>query len=78
MDNQRIIDTREYPIPERHQKVFNAFSNLHDGESFVLVNDLDPKPLYYQLGAEKEDRFVWEYLQNGPDVWKVRIGKKDS
>jgi len=44
----------------------------------VLVNDHDPKPLYYQFAAEYPDRFTWDYLEAGPEVWKVRIGRPDA
>ena len=48
---------------------------LQPGESFLLVNDHDPKPLYYKFKAELGEVFDWEYLESGPDVWRVRIGK---
>ena len=38
-------------------------------------NDHDPKPLYYQLIAERGQIFDWEYLQEGPEVWDVKISK---
>ncbi|HKU86497.1 MAG TPA: DUF2249 domain-containing protein, partial [Casimicrobiaceae bacterium] len=53
----------------------NTFRGLAPGEAFLLVNDHDPKPLYYQFKAELGDVFDWEYLESGPEVWKVRIGK---
>lgn len=46
------------------------------GDFFIIINDHDPKPLGYQMTAmHGEDRFSWEYLEKGPEVWKVRIGK---
>ncbi|MDE3078214.1 MAG: DUF2249 domain-containing protein [Chloroflexota bacterium] len=48
---------------------------MKPGDAFILVNDHDPKPLYYQFEAEMKGRFRWEYLQSGPDEWKVLIGK---
>ncbi len=61
---------------ERHPRIFKTFDGLRNGESFVLVNDHDPKPLYYSFLHEREGRFEWEYLEQGPSVWKVRIVKK--
>jgi uncharacterized protein (DUF2249 family) len=49
---------------------------LQPGESFRLVNDHDPKPLYYQFQAERTDQFGWEYLESGPDTWQVRISRQ--
>jgi uncharacterized protein (DUF2249 family) len=55
--------------------IFNQFESLEREESFVLVNDHDPKPLYYQFQAELTDQFTWEYLEQGPESWRVRIGR---
>ena len=38
-----------------------------------LVNDHDPRPLYYQFAAEMPGEFDWQYLQQGPDTWRVAI-----
>ncbi|QHS21718.1 DUF2249 domain-containing protein [Virgibacillus sp. MSP4-1] len=60
----------------RHPKIFEAFDGLQSGEVMKLVNDHDPRPLQYQFMMEREGEFTWEYLQEGPDLWKVAIGKK--
>jgi uncharacterized protein (DUF2249 family) len=75
MTEQTIIDVREVPPPQRHPQIFSAFENLAPGEAFILVNDHDPKPLYYQFKFEREGQFTWEYLEEGPTDWRVRIGK---
>jgi len=72
------IDVRPILPPQRHPLIFQTFESLHPGEVFELVNDHDPKPLYYQFKFEHEGRFTWDYLEQGPQVWRVRIGKKDS
>ncbi len=69
------IDVRTLPPRERHPLLFQRFDALASGESFELVNDHDPKPLYYQFQAERPGRVAWTYLEEGPDVWRVRIGK---
>ncbi len=45
------------------------------GVGFELVNDHDPKPLFYQFDAEYKNQFTRDYLENGPEVWRVRIGR---
>ncbi|MBX6351258.1 MAG: DUF2249 domain-containing protein, partial [Clostridia bacterium] len=30
---------------------------------------------YYQFAAEEPGRFTWEYVESGPEVWRVRIGR---
>jgi uncharacterized protein (DUF2249 family) len=67
------IDVREMPPRERHPLIFETFDGLAAGTSMLLVNDHDPKPLYYQLMAEREGRVGWDYLESGPEVWQVRI-----
>jgi uncharacterized protein (DUF2249 family) len=46
--------------------------------SIELVNDHDPKPLYYQFMAERQGQVGLEYLEEGPEVWRVRILKTDA
>jgi uncharacterized protein (DUF2249 family) len=70
------LDVRALPPREKHPTIFNTFDALPRGQSFVLLNDHDPKPLRYQLMAERPDSFEWTYEAEGPDLWRVRIGKK--
>lgn len=72
------LDVRGVNPPERHPRIFGTFTGLAPGESFVLVNDHDPKALYYQFQAELTGQFSWEYLEQGPTTWRVRIGKHRS
>lgn len=72
---ESIVDVRGVNPPERHPRILGTFTSLAPGESFVLVNDHDPKPLYYQFQAELTGQFSWEYLEQGPTIWRVRIGK---
>ncbi|MCK1997585.1 DUF2249 domain-containing protein [Psychrobacillus psychrodurans] len=60
----------------RHPRIFEAFDALQSGEFLELSNDHDPKPLLYQFMMEREDTYTWEYIVNGPDHWRVAIGKK--
>ena len=69
------IDVREISPRDRHPLIFNTFDALLDGTSMLLVNDHDPKPLHYQLMAERTGTVTWDYLESGPEVWQVRIGK---
>jgi regulator of cell morphogenesis and NO signaling len=61
----------------KHPTIFRKFDDLNAGESFVIINDHDPKPLYYQLLAERGNIFTWNYLEQGPELWKVHIKKND-
>jgi len=61
---------------ERHPLIFSTFDALPAGESFLLINDHDPKPLYYQFLHEREGIFAWDYIEQGPERWKVKITKQ--
>lgn len=74
-DNTPTIDVRTLAPMYRHQRIFETFESLKLGESFLLVNDHDPKPLYYQFQAERAGEFTWNYVEQGPEVWSVVIGK---
>ena len=71
------IGVRTIPPRERHPLLFKTFDELEAGESFELINDHDPKPLYYQFQVERGGSVEWEYLEQGPSTWRVRIGKVD-
>jgi uncharacterized protein (DUF2249 family) len=73
---QTELDVRNIVPRERHPLIFNTFAALAPGDAFVLVNDHDPKPLYYQFQAEAPSTFDWDYLEQGPDTWRVRIGRR--
>ena len=71
----RILDVRALIPAERHRRIFATYEALAGGGMFVLVNDHDPKPLYYQFDAEHHGAFTWRYLEQGPEVWRVEIGR---
>jgi uncharacterized protein (DUF2249 family) len=70
-----VVDVRTLVPAQRHARIFQLVDELAAGAAFTLVNDHDPKPLYYQLEAEYPHQFSWTYLERGPDVWRVEIAK---
>ncbi len=44
-------------------------------EALALNNDHDATPLYFQFSDKQEGKFTREYLEQGPEVRRVRIGK---
>ncbi|HEX8939871.1 MAG TPA: DUF2249 domain-containing protein [Candidatus Limnocylindrales bacterium] len=75
MPADQVLDVRSEPPVRRHALIFETFEQLEPGTAFELRNDHDPKPLYYQFAAELGGRFTWDYLEQGPEVWRVRIGR---
>lgn len=72
----KVINVPDYPPREKHPAIFNAFDEIVSGETMQIVNDHDPRPLLYQFMMERPEQFTWEYLEEGPEVWKVVISKK--
>lgn len=52
---QTKLDLRDVPPPERHPKIHAAFEQLESGERLTIVNDHEPKPLFYEFKAEVEN-----------------------
>lgn len=76
MANDHPLDVRNVVPRERHTLIVDTFTALKPGDAFVLINDHDPRPLYYQFEAEHMGQFSWAYLEQGPEVWRVRIGRR--
>ena len=70
------LDVRIVPPREKHPAIFRTFDALAPGDAFTLVNDHDPAPLRHQFNAIRTDQFDWQYLESGPFVWRVSIGKR--
>ncbi|MGH9104503.1 MAG: DUF2249 domain-containing protein [Acidimicrobiales bacterium] len=69
------LDVRRFPHGQRHDVIFTTYGTLAPGRGFVLVNDHDPKPLRYQFEAQYSGQHTWDYLEEGPQIWRVRIGR---
>lgn len=67
------LDVREISCREKHATIFRRWAELAVGAHFVLVNDHDPVPLYYQFAAQYPEAFTWEYLVQGPEEFQVKI-----
>lgn len=74
-DKVETLDLREMPPFQRHEKIFETWDELRPGETLRIINDHDPKPLHYQFEAEYKDHYTWEYEQQGPRDWMVKIKK---
>jgi regulator of cell morphogenesis and NO signaling len=77
-DKLNVLKVYELEPTEKHPTIFRSFDVLLPGESFVIENDHDPIPLYYELEADRKGQLdKFEYLQKGPDIWVVQISKSE-
>jgi len=75
METTEVLNVTLIEPRLKHPTIFEKYDALNQGQSFIIHNDHDPKPLYYQLLAERGNTFTWQYLEEGPQWWKVKIGK---
>ena len=73
-----LLDVRAVRKPDKHPQIFEQFSALAVGESFVLINNHDPKHLREEFATDHPGEFSWQYLQRGPERWEMRITRLAS
>ncbi|ODU20876.1 MAG: hypothetical protein ABS80_18045 [Pseudonocardia sp. SCN 72-51] len=71
------LDVRPLLKPDKHPTIFRTYDALDVGESFVLVNNHDPRHLRNEFNTDHPDGYGWEYLDRGP-AWRIRITKLAS
>lgn len=72
-NNSEELDLREIPRPKRHPLIFQKFDALAVGDSLHLLNDHDPIPLSRKIDNSREGQASWEYMQRGPEIFRIRI-----
>lgn len=77
MADVKLIDVRGMAPDQRHPLIFGGLFDLQPGEALEIKNDHDPKPLSYMLAAEHPGKFTFDYIENGPVDWHVRIGRTE-
>jgi uncharacterized protein (DUF2249 family) len=67
------LDARTVPHALRHGAIFGALDSLGLGSGMVLVAPHDPLPLLAQLETRSPGGFSTDYLERGPEAWRVRF-----
>lgn len=71
-------DLRSLIPIKRHEWLNQTFKVLKAGESFIFINDHDPKPVYYEFKSIYGDVVAWEYLNKGGREWKVKVTRTEE
>jgi uncharacterized protein (DUF2249 family) len=71
----KVMDVRLIPCSIKHGLIIRTWEQLAVGDHFILLNDHDPVPLYYQFSAQWPGDFTWKHLVKGPDEFRVQITK---
>ncbi|WP_062133303.1 DUF2249 domain-containing protein [Demequina aestuarii] len=69
------IDVRAIPREHRHARVIGQVTSLVPGEAMVIAAPHAPERLLAEIDAEVPGDFSFEYLQRGPEVWRVSISR---
>lgn len=72
------VDVRNLVPAQRLEAIFAQIYELAFGASFILISDHDPKLLLHELEAEFPRQFFWTYLEEGPSLWRVEIGRREK
>lgn len=71
--SERVIKVADIDPRYRHTILSRLFEHLGPEQSLQIVVDHDPRRLRLQLEAIHGSRCVWSYLEQGPEVWRVRL-----
>ncbi len=74
------LDVREIPPVNRHSKIHETFDAMEPGETLTIVNDHEPKPLYYEMVAEISsfDADGYAVQQEKPNKFVAEFPKRDE
>lgn len=77
MFSQTHLDVRSVEPKHRLETILSAWADLKRGDELFLTVDHDPKCMYYTLLVDHgEDAFSFDYIENGPEAWKVKVVRK--
>ncbi|MFN3865492.1 MAG: DUF2249 domain-containing protein [Demequina sp.] len=69
------LDVRTIPRERRHATVIGQVTSLVAGEVMVIAAPHAPERLLAEIDADVSGDFSFEYLQRGPDTWRVAISR---
>ena len=67
------LDARAVPHAIRHATIFGALDSVGPGGGMVLVAPHDPLPLLMQVEERSPGLFSVDYLERGPEAWRIRF-----
>jgi uncharacterized protein (DUF2249 family) len=71
--SERVIHTAEIDPRYRQAILLRLFEHLAPDQSLQIIVDHNPRRLRLQLEALHGSHCGWSYLEEGPDIWRVRL-----
>jgi uncharacterized protein (DUF2249 family) len=65
------LDARAIPHAIRHATIFGALETVRPGAGLVLIAPHDPRPLLGQVDDRWPGGFDVDYLERGPESWRL-------
>ncbi|ABD86799.1 DUF2249 domain-containing protein [Rhodopseudomonas palustris] len=72
-DTETVLDVRRLEPQQRHAIVQRLIDRLPPGRSLQVIADHNPRPLRGYLEMVHGDEADWSYLEQGPEVWRVKL-----
>lgn len=77
-DGPPELDVRQVPHAIRHATVFGALEAVTPGGAMDLVAHHDPLPLLAQVEQARPGEFTVDYLDRGPQAWRLRFTRRTA
>lgn len=72
------LDVQTIPHAVRHASIFGALGALGPGAGLILSATHDPIPLLTQLEGNHPGMYDTEYLDRGPERWRILVRRTTS
>lgn len=70
------LDVQTIPHAVRHSAIFGVLDGLRPGFAVIISATHDPVPLITQLEARSPGLFDRNYLDRGPERWRIAFRRK--
>lgn len=71
------LDVQTIPHAVRHSAIFGVLDGLRPGFAVIISATHDPVPLITQLEARSPGLFDMNYLDRGPERWRIAFRRKN-
>ena len=75
-ESEIVLDARQIPHAIRHATIFGALGAIAPGFSLDLLADHRPNPLVGQLEDRHPGEFDIAFVEDGPELWRLRFTRR--
>lgn len=67
------LDVQTIPHAVRHGAIFGALAQVRPGAAMIIRATHNPLPLLGQLADREPGAFQIQYLDDGPEYWRIQF-----